>query len=277
MLVSLNQVKKQYKDFSLDCSLQIAEGNITGIIGENGAGKTTTFKAILGLIPVDGEVQIFDKDIQTISKADREKIGVVLAESGFSGYLKIKDLIPILEKLYSNFHKAEFIRKCEKFKLPLDKRIKDFSTGMKAKLKVLIATTHDAKLLLLDEPTSGLDVVMREQVLDMLREYMLEDERGIIISSHISSDLEGICDDIYMIHDGKVVLHEDTDVLMDEYGILKVTDEQYETLDKTYLLKSKKEKYGYACLTNQKQFYMENTKDITIEKGNIDDVICFMV
>lgn len=149
---------------------------------------------------------------------------------------------------------------------------------MKAKLKVLAAISHDAKLLILDEPTAGLDVVARDELLDMLREYMEQDEnRSILISSHISSDLETLCDDIYMIHEGKIVLHEDTDLLLSDYALLKVDAKQYESLDKQYLLRVRKENFGYSCLTNQKQFYLENYPQVAVEKGSIDEVITMII
>ena len=148
---------------------------------------------------------------------------------------------------------------------------------MKAKIKLLVAISHQAEFLLLDEPTAGLDVVARQQVLDMLREYMEEEGRSVLISSHISSDLEGLCDDLYMIDQGKVIFHEETDILLSQYGVLKVTEEQYEKLDKQYIIKKKKESFGYLCLTNEKQFYMENYPELTIEKGNIDEMILIMI
>ena len=166
----------------------------------------------------------------------------------------------------------------QRFQLPLDKMIKDFSTGMKAKLKVLIAISHNAKLLILDEPTAGLDIVARDELLDMLREFMEKDEgRSILMSSHISSDLESLCDNIYMIHDGKIIFHEDTDVLLSDYALLKVDEKQYNELDKQFILRFKKEAYGYSCLTNQKQYYIENYPKIAIEKGTIDEVITMMI
>ena len=161
--------------------------------------------------------------------------------------------------------------------LPLNKKIKEFSTGMKRKLQILSALSHNAKLLVLDEPTSGLDVIARDELLNLLREYMENGERSIIISSHISSDLEGLCDDIYMIEKGKMILHEDTDVLLTEYGLIKATDEQFEKLEKSHLLKSKKERFGYSCLTNQKQFYQDNYPSLVIERGSIDEVITMMI
>lgn len=129
----------------------------------------------------------------------------------------------------------------------------------------------------MDEPTAGLDVVAREQILNMLREYMEMPGRSILISSHISSDLEGFCDDLYMIDNGKIVLHEETDRLLEEYGVLKVSKEQYQELDHTYILKKHKDTFGYRCLTDQKQFYQENYPGIVIEKGNIDELITIMI
>lgn len=253
-------------------------GCVTGLIGTNGAGKSTTFKTILGLVyPDSGQLELFQKPINQLTVRDREKIGVVLPDSGFSGYLYVKDIIPVLSHLYKDFQKEYFLKKCGQFGLPLNKKIKDFSTGMKAKLKVLTAMSHKAELLILDEPTSGLDVLAREEILDMLREYMLPGNRSILISSHISSDLEGLCDDFYLIDQGQIVMHEETDRLLSEYGLLKVTEEQYKTLDKTYLLKQKKESFGYSCLTGQKQFYEENIPGIAIEKGTIDEVITMMI
>ncbi|MBR5508656.1 MAG: ABC transporter ATP-binding protein [Lachnospiraceae bacterium] len=277
MLVRLDHVQKTYPDFHLNCSLEVPEGKITALIGTNGAGKSTTFKAILGLIfPEKGEIEVFGKPIQDLKEKDREQIGVALSNSVFSGFLSVRDMLPVLEKLYSQFSKEDFLKKCNQFGLPLDKKIKDFSTGMKAKLKVLIAVSHDAKLLILDEPTAGLDVLAREDVLDILRDYMLPGNRSILISSHISSDLEGLCDDIYLIERGEVIFHEEMDRLLNEYGILKVTEEQYKTLDKRYVLREKAEHFGYSLLTSQKQFYLENTPELVVEKGSIDHMIMMM-
>ena len=148
---------------------------------------------------------------------------------------------------------------------------------MRAKLKVLIALDHEAELLILDEPTVGLDVVAREEVLAMIREYMTAHEQaGVLISSHIATDLESLCDDLYLIRDGKIILHEDTDVLLSEYALLKVPAEKYETLDKQYILRSKRESYGYACLTDKKQYYRENEPELVMENGSIDELILMM-
>ena len=278
-MLKIKDLKKSYDLFQLDVSFEIPRGCITGLIGANGAGKSTIFKGILDLISIaGGTIEIFGKDYKTLSKKEKEKLGVVLAESGFSGFLTVQDVAKILEDMYSQFDKAMFFDYCKRYQLPLKKQIKEFSTGMKAKLKILTAISHKAEFLLLDEPTTGLDVLAREDLLSMLREYMEENEnRTILISSHISTDLEGLCDDLYMIDNGKVVLHEEIDTLLGQYGLLKISSEQYDTLDKNYLLRKKRESWGYACLTNQKQFYLENYPSYTMEKGSIDEVITMMI
>ncbi len=278
-MLKIEHLKKHYNNVSLDCSLEVKPGCVTGLIGQNGAGKSTTFKAILGLISSDGgTVTIFDKDQKSFSVKDKEQLGVVLSDSGFSGYLTIQDIIPVLKSLYRNFDGSFFMEQVKKFQLPMNKKIKEFSTGMKAKLKVLVAISHNAKLLILDEPTAGLDVIARDELLELLREFMEKDEeRSILISSHISSDLETLCDDIYMIQEGKIILHEDTDILLSDYALLKVDAKQYHELDKQFILCSKEESYGYSCLTNQKQYYLDNYPKLVIEKGSIDEVITMMI
>ncbi|WP_455684478.1 ATP-binding cassette domain-containing protein [Thomasclavelia sp.] len=278
-MLKLKNVKKNYDNFNLNCSLEVLPGCVTGLIGQNGAGKSTTFKAILNLISIDsGIIEVFGKNNNKLTNHQKQDIGVVLSDSGFSEYLMIKDIIPVMESLYDNFDKARFIEQCHHFELPFNKQIKDFSTGMKVKLKVLIALSHHSKLLILDEPTAGLDVIVRDELIDMLRDYMVENEdSSILISSHISSDLEGLCDDLYMIHKGSIVMHEETDILLSDYAILKVDEKQFKELDKKYLLNYKKESFGYRCLTNQKSFYLENYPSIVIEKGSIDEVLTLMI
>ena len=249
-MLKIDKLKKQYKNFTLNCSMEVKEGMITGFVGPNGSGKSTTLKAVLGLIYIDGgDIQIFGKNVKDIKPEDKEQIGVVLSDSGFSRYLTVKDIKDILKNTYEAFD-----------------------------VKLITAICHKAKLLILDEPTAGLDVMARNEMLDMLRDYMEEDEeRSILVSSHISTDLETLCDNIYMINEGNIILHEETDRLLSNYAILKVDEEQSKTLDPQYIIKMKKESYGYACLTDQKQFYLENYPKIVVEKGTIDQIITLMI
>jgi len=246
-MLSIENFRKRYDDFELDCTMSVEPGQITGIVGANGAGKSTLFKAILGLVKGDsGRITLFGKEPQQLTREDKEKIGVAFTNAGFNEYLRIKDIVPVLSNVYPSFEKEKFLGSCKKLNLSLDKKLKEFSTGMKAKLNVLIAVSHQAPFLILDEPTAGLDVTAREQVLDM-------------------------------IHEGKIILHETMDTILNDYGVIKVTEEQWKKLDKSYLLKKKKESYGYACLTKEKRYYMENHPGVAVENGSLDEVIVMMI
>lgn len=277
-MITLKDVCKNYGSFGLHLSMEIPEGSVTGLIGKNGAGKSTVMKLILGLIrPDSGEVLVFDKDACTLGKKEKQQIGTALADGSFSEQLRITDIAAILKEFYPAFEKEAFLKQCKELDLPQKKRIQEFSTGMRAKLRVLIALSHQARLLILDEPTAGLDVEARREILDLLRSYLAEDEkRSLLITSHISSDLETLCDDLYLIDNGGILLHEETDRILDRYGILKADDRQYEALDKSWLLSVKQQPYGYACLTGELDFYRENYPQITAEKCGIDEVLLMM-
>ena len=277
-MVSIRNLTKNYGDFSLNVTMDIPDGRITGLVGKNGAGKSTTIKSVLGLIQPDGgTVRVFDKNADELTPKEKQKIGVALSDSGFSVYLTVKDIAKILEKMYDSFDRKQFLETCRHYDLPENKLIQKFSTGMKAKLRVLVALSHDAKLLVMDEPTAGMDVEARNEILDIIRGYLTEKEdRAVLITSHIATDLEGLCDDIYMIHRGKILLHEDTDVILSDYAVLKVEVREFQKLDQKYLIGWKKESYGYCCLTSQKQYFVDNYPGMVIEKCGIDDLILIM-
>ena len=277
-MIRMQDVRKKYGDYEFRMSMEIPHGRITGLVGKNGAGKSTAIKLMLGLAkPDSGSISVLGSAGRELSPAVKQKIGVSLAESGFSSQLSIEDMKHILSKMYREFDRQLFTKQCEKMKLPEKKKMKDFSTGMKAKLKVLTALTHNADLLILDEPTAGLDIEARNEILDLLREYVTNNEKSsILITSHIATDLESLCDDIYLIHDGKMIIHEDTDVILEQYGVLKVSEEQYKKLDQKAILKSRRESYGYACFTSDRKFYQENYPGIVVEKGGIDELILMM-
>lgn len=278
-MIKVTDVKKLYTGFELSASMEVPCGSVTGLIGQNGAGKSTLFKCILGLVrPDSGEVKVFGKDAGSLNDSDRCRIGTVLSDSGFSGYLTIGDIRKILGGFYPLFDGEWFKTKCKELGLDENKAVKELSTGMKAKLKVLSAISHSADLLILDEPTTGLDVIARDEILDMLRGYMEQDpNRSILISSHISGDLENLCDDIYMIDNGKMILHDETGTLLDNYALIKISEEDYDTIDSSYLLRRKREPYGFLCLTDRKQFYIENYPGMIIERSGIDGLIQLMI
>lgn len=278
MILRLKNITKKYSNFELNCTMDLEEGRVTGLIGANGTGKTTTFKGILDLIHLDGgKVELFDTPHKQLSREQKEKIGVVLNERTFSGYLTLKQISSIMEKTYKKFKRNWFLEQCLYYQLPLNKKIKDYSTGMRAKMKLLLAMSYDPQLLILDEPTEGLDIVARDELLNLLRTYMEEENRSILISSHVSSDLENFCDDAYFIHDGTIIYHEEMPVLLDEYGIVKVKEEEYKKLDETFLLYKKREPFGYSCLTTNKQFYQENYPEIIVDRGSIDEMLLMIV
>lgn len=277
-MISIRNLEKNYSDFRLNISLEIPKGRITGLVGKNGSGKTTTIKAILGLIrPDGGSVMVLGHEASDLPAELKNQLGIALSESGFSPYFTITDVVAMSKKFYTDFDADWFLAQCKEQGIPLKKIMKEFSTGMKAKVRVLLALSHKAKLLVMDEPTSGLDVEARNEILEIIRDYMAADEeRSMLITSHISSDLEGLCDDIYMIHKGRVILHEDTDRILANYAILKVSPEDYARLDKSYLLKTKEESFGMRCLTDEKQFYAENYPSIVIENSGIDEMILML-
>lgn len=277
-MIKIEQLVKCYGDFRLEVSMEVQEGRVTGLVGKNGAGKSTTIKAILGLIrPDGGSVKVLGVEASDMTASDRARLGVALSDSGFNSGLSVSDVARILKRSYGRFDEERFLAACRGQGLPENKIIKTFSTGMKAKLHVLTALSHDADLLILDEPTAGLDVEARTEILDILRDYLARNEkRSILITSHIATDLESICDDIYLIHQGRILLHEDTDVILSDYAVIKADEETYEKLDRRYLLTTRKEGLVYKCLTREKAFYKENYPGLIVENGGIDDLILMM-
>lgn len=277
-MLSLKQVKKSYETFSLDVSFDIHPNEVVGVIGRNGAGKSTTFKAILNLIHSDsGTITLFDKPVGKLQPNDKQKIGVSLLNTGFSETFTPVQISTIMSAFYPDFEPTKFLNKLKARSLPIEKPIKDYSTGMQALFKVLLALSYQATFLILDEPTTGLDVVVRQQIIELLQDYMNQQhDRSILISSHISSDLEKLCDRLIMIDGGRIILQDTTDALLADYGILKVTPEQYQQLDQKYLETVKPTNYGYACFTKQVAYYRENFPGIAIDQGSIDNLILFL-
>lgn len=273
-MIKCSNVTKQYSDFTMNVSCEIKQGLISGLIGRNGAGKSTLFKAMLGLIHIDsGEIRYSSQLMDEKHSINHEMIGCVLTDAFFNQYLSAKDIKGILKRTYQNFDEIFFDNFMIRYHIPINKRIKDLSTGMKASVKIACALSHHPQLLILDEPTNGLDVIARDEILDILRRFMEEDPtHSILMSSHMFSDLENLCDEIIMMHHGNVSLVESMDELENSYGVLKVSDNQYEVLDKNYLIASIPTSYGYQCITNHMQFYVENYPEVIIEKCSMDEV-----
>ena len=275
---------------------------VYGILGANGAGKSTMINLITDNVSRDkmnGGSILFgedsaEEDILKLGKQFRGLVGYMPQQQGFyedfspKAFLKYMAEIKGVKKNKTTDENGNEVVKTVNQQIDellevvnltkvAYKKIGGFSGGMKQRVLLAQALLGNPKILILDEPTAGLDVEARNEILDLLREYIAQDEkRTILITSHISTDLESLCDDIYLIHDGKIILHEDTDVILEQYGILKVDEEQYRTLDKTAVIRAQKETYGYACFTNDRRFYQENYPQIVVEHGGIDELILMM-
>lgn len=277
--IEIKNVTKKYDGFLLDkISFDVPAGSIVGLIGENGAGKTTTIKSILNIIKSEGTVKIFNKDINQNEKEIKQNIGVVLEDSFLSTYLTPKYINSVMKEFYKNWDEEKYNKLLKQFGLPSDKLIKDFSSGMKMKLKIATAISHHPKLLILDEPTSGLDPVVRSEILDIFRKYIEEDEeRSILLSTHITTDLEHISDYIVFIDKGKIVLNVPTLELLEEYGVAKCTKEEFSKINEKDYVSYKKGKYQYEVLTNDKNTFKKKYGITSIDKPSIDDIMLFYI
>lgn len=277
--IELQNLSKKYKDFELkNISFNIPEGCIVGLIGENGAGKTTTIKSILNITKSEGIIKIFGEDIRKNEKEIKGKIGVVLDDSFLSEYLTPKQINSIMKDIYSTWEESKYIELLKQFNLPLNKLIKEFSSGMKMKLKIVVAISHNPQILILDEPTSGLDPVVRNEILDIFRKYIEEDEtRSILLSSHITTDLEHISDYIIFIEKGNIVFNMPTPELLENYGIIKCSKDDFLKIDSKDYIRYKKEKYQYEVLTNDKNNIRKKYNITTIDKPSIEEIMLFYI
>ncbi len=267
--IEIKKINKRYEGFSLnDVSFNVPKGAIVGFIGENGAGKSTTIKAILDLIKIDsGSVNIFGKPFNLDDTKAKEHIGVVIDECNFSDEITIKDIKKVLSNVYKTFDSNKFDGYVEKFKLPTNKAIKKLSKGMKMKLNLLVALSHDSKVLLLDEVTAGLDPMAREEILDEFLDFIQDEEKSILISSHIITDLEKICDYIVFIHQGHIVINDSKDSILDTYGIVRCSHEQFDELDKKSISYYRKNTSNVEALVLKENFkHSKLVENATLEE-----------
>jgi len=276
-MIAFEHFVKEYGDFRLEISMDIPDNKVVGIIGKNGSGKSTTIKAILGLVkPTSGSVKVFGREARALTPHDKEQIGAALSDSMFSEVLSLEDVIAILRAMYREFDEAFFRDMSAKFGLPLRKQLKEFSTGMKAKARVLTAISHHARLLILDEPTAGLDVEARNEIIAFLKEYVGANDCTILITSHISTDLEGLCDEFYLFSRGRIVLHETDENIARDYGTVQIPFEVFDGIDRSRIAGFRKETFGYACITNDKRYFEENHPELKVKSADIDDFILLL-
>lgn len=275
--IEIKNLCKKYEEFTLNnISFSVKTGCVMGFIGENGAGKTTTLKSILNLIKKDsGSIKIFGLDNVENEEKIKKDIAVVFDDINFPPSFNALKINKMMKNTISNWEEDTFFKYVERFRLSKKKAIKDFSRGMKMKLSIAVALSHNAKLLILDEATSGLDPMVRNEILDVFLEFMEDETHTILISSHIISDLEKVADYITFIHDGKVLFSKEKYDILEEHGLLKCKASQFDKVDKKDIIAYRKSDFGYDVLTDNIKECKTKYPDITVDKVNIEDIMLF--
>ena len=270
--VEVKELTKKFKGFTLDhVSFSLPAGCIMGLVGENGAGKSTTLKLLLNMIQKDsGRITILGKDEKNI---DKNEIGVVFDECRFHESFTAKDINQVLKSIFQRWNEQQFFDYLNRFEVPSNKKLKEFSRGMKMKISIAAAVSHDTKLLLLDEPTSTLDPVVRDEMLDIFYDFISDEHHSIIISSHIVSDLEKVCDYIAFMHKGKMILCEEKDRLLQECRLAQMSEAEFSAIDKDEIIGSRKTPFGItAVIRKTAAAQIRNTQPI-----NLEDLFVYMI
>lgn len=278
-VIEIKNLEKNYENFSLKIDeLNIPSGVVIGLIGENGAGKTTLIKSLLNIIKINkGKIKIFNKELNEKELDIKEDIGVVLDNSFFPEILNPKNIDEIMKDIYKNWDHQLFYKYLQEFKIKDNQILKTMSKGMRKKVEIATALSHHPKLLILDEATSGLDPIVRNDVLDLFLNFIEDEDHTIIMSTHITSDLEHIADYIIFIDKGRVELEETRDEIFDKYGILKCEIDKFDSIDKEDIVTFKKNKYNYDILVNDKKLCEKKYKDYVIDKITLEDLMLLMI
>ncbi|MGM1049298.1 MAG: ABC transporter ATP-binding protein [Bacillota bacterium] len=278
-ILQVDNLTKQYPDFKLDhVSFSIPKGTIMGLIGENGAGKSTTINAILDLIKKDdGKVTFWGQELSENTKQIKEDIGVVFDGLNFYETLTPVKIGKISQAAYSQWDERIYKSYLKRFELPVDKEVKTFSKGMKTKLCIAVALSHQPKLLILDEATSGLDPVMRDDILDVFLDFVQDENNSILMSSHITADLEKIADHITFIHQGKMIFRKTKDEVRYNYGIIRCGSATFDAIDKSEILAYRKCDYQWEVLVADKKRAKRKYKNAVVDDATIDDILLLYV
>ena len=272
-MLSIKNYAKHYKNFDIeDISFDIPDGMVVGLIGENGAGKSTIIKSILGAVHPDGGNLLFNgREILKVGKKERQQISFVLDDTGLPMELNLAMLDYVLSCIYDKWDSSKFRELVRQFALPEKKLFKDFSKGMKMKAAIAVALSYDSTILILDEPTSGLDPVVRDEILEMIYNYNKDGNRAVLLSSHITSDLEKICDYIVYIHDGKIIFNEEKDVLLNKYAVYSIDEKKLGELDGDAFVRIIRREYGMEVLAEKDKM----PHDFEYKPVTLDDIMLF--
>lgn len=276
--IEIKNLSKNYGDFCLDnISLAIPSGSVVGLIGENGAGKSTLISALLGLIKADYEsLNIFGLDFASNEASIKQDIAVIFDTTHYDDEFTPPCFIgKILSTIYTYWDHSTYRNYIDQFHLPYNKKIKTFSRGMKMKLEFAIAFSHDAKLLVLDEATSGLDPIVRDEILSIIREFTLQEDHTVLMSSHITSDLDKISDYIAYIHQGKLLFMKEYDFLQEEYGIITVGSDVFEALNEEDIIGYSHDEYSYTVLIKNRSDVQKVFTDLTIQRPSVEEIMVY--
>ena len=277
--ISVQDVGKRYDRFALEhISFTVPKGSIMGFIGQNGAGKTTTIRSMLHITNIDqGEIRLLGMDHIRQEQAIKQRLAVVFDELPFHGVLTPKDMARIFAGLYPDWDNAAYSRYLEQFQLPVKKKIGQFSKGMKMKLAIAAALSHHPKLLILDEATSGLDPVVRDEILDEFLSFIQDESHAILISSHITSDLEKAADYVTFLHQGRVVLQGAKDELLDTYGKLTCARSDLERVDRSLLAGVRTNQFGCEALVKDRAVFRRAYPDLAMDPVSLEEIMVFTV
>lgn len=277
--LEIKNISKTYKNFKLDdISFVLPCGHIMGLIGENGAGKSTIINCILDIIEKDsGSISVLGQKNDKNNVSLKENIGVVLDASDVYDNYTVKQVENIMKDVYKQWNHEVYDYYIQKFALPLNKMIKDFSRGMKMKMAITIALSHQPKLLILDEATSGLDPIMRDEILDVFMEFVQDENHAILLSSHISSDLEKIADYITFIHEGKLILSTSKDELIYEYGLMKCRNDEFDKIDKEDIIRYRIKTYEVEILVKDREKMAKKYPNCIVDPTKLDDIMMLYV
>lgn len=277
--IEIKGITKHYDGFTLDnISFNVPKGSIMGFIGQNGAGKSTTINTILNIIKADsGEIRVFGKDTRTADVQMKQDISAVFDELPFHEQLNAKSLDKILKHIFKQWDSNKFYSYLERFQLPVKKKFAQFSKGMKMKLQIAAALSHNAKLLIMDEATTGLDPVVRNEILDIFLEFLQDEEHSILMSSHITSDLEKIADSVTFIDKGRLLLTGYKDEILENHGVVKCSKADYENIGKGDIISARISDFGVEALVSDRQSISRKYSGLVIDPTTLEEIMLFYV